>query len=173
MEAGFYSWPSPYENFGGFTANGWDWFINAYAPDADPPNAPRLNENQNPANVYRGQRSQEISFDYRHGEAGIWRTLAVTPNHRYLIEAWARYAPSPGGVQLYLGVDLAGGTNFKAATVAWYPWRDMTPDWWIATQETVIATGDTMTIFLRAVHPVAEPGGNTMFDTVSVTDRGP
>jgi hypothetical protein len=71
-----------------------------------------------------------------------------------------------------LGVDLTGGTNFESTTVTWHPWRDLTPDWWIATQETVTATGASLTIFLRAVHPVAEPGGNTMFDTVRITDLG-
>jgi hypothetical protein len=173
MEEGFYEWPSPYERFGGFVANGWDWFVKAYEPEAVHPNAPRLNENQNPANVYSGGRSQEISFDHRVGEAGIFRTVSATPGHRYQIEAWAKYAPSPSGLQLYLGVDLSGGTNFEAETVRWQPWRDTTPDWWVATQETVVATGNQMTIFLRAVHPVAELGGNTMFDTVSVTDLGP
>ncbi len=59
-----------------------------------------------------------------------------------------------------------------------YPWRDMTPNQWIATQETVRAGGTRMTIFLRAVHPIAadggnKPGGNTMFDNISVTDVGP
>jgi hypothetical protein len=173
MEDGFYVWPSPYENFGGFVANGWASFIRAYEPDADPPNAPRLNENKEPANVQSGAHSQEISFDYRSGEIGIYRVVTVTPGHRYLIEAWAKYAPSPSGVQLDLGVDLTGGEDFEAATVAWYPWRDLAPDRWIATQEAVQASGDRMTIFLRAIHAVPELGGNTMFDNVSTTDLGP
>jgi hypothetical protein len=57
MENGFYVWPSPYENFGGFVANGWASFVEAYEPGADPSSAPRLNENKNEANVYSGQRS--------------------------------------------------------------------------------------------------------------------
>jgi hypothetical protein len=61
--------------------------------------------------------------------------------------------------------------------VTWYPWRDMTPDQWIVTHETVQAKGDGVTIFLRSVHPLAadggnKPGGNTMFDDVSVVDLG-
>jgi hypothetical protein len=79
---------------------------------------------------------------------------------------------------LYLGVDLGGGTDFQAGTVTWFPWRSMTPNEWIATRETVRAAGDRITIFLRAVHPLApdggnKPGGNTMFDNVSVVDLGP
>ena len=173
MEDGFYVWPSPHENYGGFVANGWAWFIKPYQPDANPPNTPRLNENKAEGNVYSGARSQEISFDYRTGEIGIYRTESVTPGHRYTIEAWAKYAPSPSGVALFLGIDLTGGGDFEAASVAWYGWRDMTPDWWVATQETLTATGDRMTIFLRAVHPEPALGGNTMFDNVSVTDLGP
>ena len=65
MEDGFYVWPSPYENFGGFVANGWASFVAAFESDADPSSAPRLSENKNEANVYSGQRSQEISFDSR------------------------------------------------------------------------------------------------------------
>ncbi len=47
----------------------------------------------------------------------------------------------------------------------------------MATQEAVRATTGRMTVFLRAVHPLAadggnKPGGNTMFDNVSVTDIG-
>jgi hypothetical protein len=77
-----------------------------------------------------------------------------------------------------LGVDLAGGDNFAAGSVTWYPWRDMTANQWVATQETVRAKGERMTIFLRAVHPLGagggnKPGGNTMFDDVSVIDVGP
>jgi hypothetical protein len=173
MENGFYVWPSPYENFGGFVANGWASFVEAYEPGADPSSAPRLNENKNEANVYSGQRSQEISFDYRSGEAGIYRSVPVTPGHHYLVEAWAKYAPSPSGLQLSVGIDGSGAEDASAVTVQWYPWRDNAPDRWVATQETVRATAGKLTIFLRSVHPVAEQGGNTMFDNVSLVDLGP
>jgi hypothetical protein len=173
MNAGFYSWASPYEDFSGFVANGWAPLIKAYDPASNPSSAPRLNENSWDVNVHSGQRSQEISFDYRSGEAGLYRGVTVTPGHRYQVEAWAKYAPSPSGLHLELGIDLTGATDFEAATVTWYPWRDMTPDHWVATQEEVRAVGDRMIIYLRATHPVAEPGGNTMFDTVSLTDLGP
>ncbi len=85
------------------------------------PAAPRLNENKYLPNVHSGERSQEISFDWRSGEAGIWRTFEVVPGHRYLIEAWARYVPSESGLALYLGIDLGGGNNFEAGSVTWRP----------------------------------------------------
>ncbi len=173
MEDGFYVWPSPYENFGGFVANGWKPFVIAHEPNADPPNAPRLNENKNLSNVHSGQRSQEISFDYRVGEAGLYRTVTVTPGHRYQIAAWARYTPTSSGLHLLLGVDLTGGDDATSDTVQWYPWRDHAPDRWLATEETVTADGNQMTIFLRAIHPAPVEGGNTMFDNVSLIDLGP
>jgi len=174
LEEGFYQSPSPHEGFVAFVANGWQPLSKVYDPAAPP----RLNENKYLPNVHSGERSQEISFDWRSGEAGIWRTFEVVPGHRYVIEAWARYVPSESGLGLYLGVDPGGGNNYEAGSVTWHPWRDMTPNQWAATQETVRATAGQMTVFLRAVHPLApdggnKPGGNTMFDNVSVTDVGP
>lgn len=173
MEDGFYVWPSPYENFGGFVANGWAPLVIAYEPDADPPNAPRLNENKNPNYVHSGGHAQEVSFDYRVGEAGIYRVVSVTPGHRYQIEAWARYTPTGSGLRLALGIDLSGGEDVTSSAVQWYPWRNDAPDRWLATQEIVTATGQRLSIFLRAVHPAAVQGGNTMFDNVSFVDLGP
>ena len=155
-------------------ANGWLPLLKLYDPQAPP----RLNENKYLPNIHSGDRSQEISFDWRSGEMGLYRTLDVAPGHQYTVEAWARYVSSESGIQLYLGFDLGGGEDFEAATVTWYPWTDMTPGQWIAARQTVRAQGDRMTIFLRAVHPLAtdggnKSGGNTMFDDVSVADIGP
>jgi len=152
----------------GHIAVGWQPLIKVYNADA----VPRFNENKFPPNIHSGERSQEISFDYRSGEMGLWRAVAVTEGHQYTVEAWAKYAPSPSGLNLFLGIDLSGGEYFEAGSVTWYTWRDMSPDRWVATSETVRATDERMTIFLRAVHPVAEGGGNTMFDNVSLLDGG-
>ncbi|MGQ9492094.1 MAG: hypothetical protein ACUVR4_15205 [Anaerolineae bacterium] len=174
LEEGFYPWQSPHEGFTAFVANGWLPFSKVYDPAAPP----RLNENKYLPNVHSGERSQEISFDWRSGEAGILRTVDVVRGHRYVVAAWAKYVPSESGLGLYLGIDLEGGEDFQAGSVTWYPWRDMTPNQWVATQETVRASGPRLTIFLCAVHPLGadggnKPGGNTMFDDVSVSDIGP
>lgn len=174
LEDGFYPWQSPHEGFTAFVANGWQPLSKAYDPAAPP----RLNENKFLPNTHSGERSQEISFDWRSGEAGIFRAVDVVRGHRYTIEAWARYVPSESGLGLYLGIDLTGGEDFQAGSVTWYPWRNMTPNQWAATQETARAAGRRLTIFLRAVHPLAadggnKPGGNTMFDDICITDAGP
>ena len=173
LEEGFYPWQSLHEGFTAYVANGWLPLSKTYDPAAPP----RLNENKYWLNIHSGERSQEISFDWRSGEAGIFRTVDVAPGHRYVVEAWAKYVPSESGLGLYLGIDLGGGEDFTAGSVTWYPWRELTPNQWVVTQETVRAKGDRMTIFLRAVHPLAadggnKPGGNTMFDDVSITDIG-
>jgi hypothetical protein len=173
LEGGFYAWDSLHEGFTAFVANGWRPLSKAYDSAAPP----RLNENKFLPNVHSGERSQEISFDFRSGEAGIFRTAEVVPGHRYSIEAWAKYMASETGLQLYLGIDPAGGEDFAAGSVVWHSWRDMSPDRWVATQEIVRASGSRLTIFLRAVHPVGadgghKPGGNTMFDDVSLVDLG-
>ena len=174
MEDGFYAWPSPYEGFTAFVANGWQPFEKVY--EASGP--PRLNENKHGPNIHSGSRSQEISFDWRSGETGLYRVAETIPDHRFTVEAWAKYVPSESGLQLYLGIDPTGGEAFDAASVVWSPWRDMTPNQWIQTQESVRSQGDRTTIFLRAVHPLGtdgghKPGGNTMFDNVSLIDLGP
>ena len=71
-----------------------------------------------------------------------------------------------------LGVDLTGGTAWDADTVQWFPWDNGAEDTWVATEETVTATGESMTIFIKGFHPLAEQGGKTVIDNVSVTDLG-
>jgi hypothetical protein len=95
----------------------------------------------------------------------------------YIVKAWAKYVPRESGLALYLGIDPTRGTNFDSDTGTWYPRRDMTPDQWIATRETIRATNSRLTIYLQAVHPVAadggdKPGDSTLFDSVSMTDHG-
>ena len=131
-----------------------------------------FNENKNPVNVHRGIRSQELAFESSDGEAGVYRSLQVIPNHRYTISAWGIHYPSPTPIELYLGVDLTGGTDYRAATMQWSLWRETADAQWLHTEVTIRTTSPTMAIFLKAVHRVAAGGGATLFDDVSVTDLG-
>jgi hypothetical protein len=170
MEAGFVPGVSPLgEDCPGWTlAVGWKGFV---APGT--PASSCLNENKNPANVYRGQRSQEMTFDYISAEAGIYRHAQTIPGHRYRIEAWGKHIRSESPVELFLGVDLAGGEDWQSASVTWYPWQETGEDVWVHTQVTVRAAGEVMTVFLKGWHPVALKGGATLFDDVRVLDLGP
>lgn len=110
LEEGFYAWQSPHEGFTAFVANGWLPLSKVYDPAAPP----RLNENKYVPNIHSGERSQEVSFDWRSGEAGIFRTVEVVPGHRYVVQAWTKYVPSESGLAVYLGIDLGGSDNFAA-----------------------------------------------------------
>jgi hypothetical protein len=72
-----------------------------------------------------------------------------------------------------LGIDLTGGTAWNVETVQWFPWKDGAEDTWVQTEETITATGEKMTIFIRGLHPMADQGGKTVIDNVSVTHLGP
>jgi hypothetical protein len=170
MEEGFVPGSSPLgEDCGGWAvAAGWNAFVTPGNPASS-----CLNENKNPANVHRGQRSQELTFDFTDTTAGIYRTISVTPSHRYAISAWGKHIRSASPVELALGLDLSGGQDHQAASVQWFPWDETAEDAWVYTEETVTASGPSMTIFLRAHHPQPAQGGATLFDDVSLRDLGP
>ncbi|MGD9048438.1 MAG: hypothetical protein PVF77_10315 [Anaerolineae bacterium] len=132
-----------------------------------------VHEYKNLDNVYSGQRSQEITFDFISAEAGIYRHAQTIPGHRYQIEAWGKHVRSESPVELSLGVDLTGGENWQAASVTWHPWDEAEEEVWVHTQLTVRASGETLTVFLKGYHPFAAQGGATLFDDVRVVDLGP
>jgi len=105
--------------------------------------------------------------------AWFLRSVSVTPGHRYVISAWGKHIQSASPVELALGIDLSGGQDHQAAGVQWFPWDEVVEDAWVHTEETVTATGPSMTIFLKAHHPQPAQGGATLFDDVSVHDLGP
>lgn len=169
MEEGFVLKKSlDFPPYVGDVAVGWDAFGQPGAYGYS-----KFNGNKFIDNVHSGQYSQEITFDFVDATAGIYRTVEVIAGHRYTIEAWAKHTWSVSPVELALGVDLGGGTNFQAPNVQWFPWDAQGDEVWLRTAVTVQATGSTMTIFLRGHHPMAERGGATIFDDVRVHDHGP
>jgi hypothetical protein len=169
MEAGFVPGISPLgeECPGWAVAVGWLVFL---APGN--PASSCLNENKNMANVYSGERSQEITFDFVSAQAGILRQAQTIPGHRYQIEAWGKHVRSRSPVELSLGVDLTGGQDWQATTVMWHPWDETEEEVWVHSQVVVRANGTSLTIFLKGYHPFAAQGGATLFDAVRVVDLG-
>ncbi len=169
MEAGFVPGVSPLgEDCPGWSvAVGWQAFL---APGT--PASSCLNENKNVANIHRGERSQEITFDFVSAEAGIYRRSQTIPGHHYQIEVWGKHVSSKSPVELSLGVDVTGGEDWQAASVAWHPWDETGEDIWVHTQVTVQASGETLAIYLKGYHPFAAQGGATLFDDVRVVDLG-
>jgi hypothetical protein len=121
--------------------------------------APCVHEYKNPANVKSGERSQEITFDFISAEAGILRRAQTVPGHQYQIEAWGKHIRSESPVELSLGVDLTGGEDWQAASVAWHPWDEAEEEVWVHTQVAVRGSGPSVTVFLKGYHPFAARGG--------------
>jgi len=169
FETDFVPWPNPHGEPcpGAAVASGWTAFV-----ERGQFGSSCLNENSYGPNVFSGFKSQEITFDFIAANSGIFRTITTQPGHRYNIVAYAKHDRSTTPVEMFLGVDLTGGGDWQAETVQWFPWDSNTQDAWGATEETVTVTGEQMTIFIRGVHPLAEQGGKTVVDNVSVTDLG-
>jgi hypothetical protein len=170
FEANYVPWPNPFGEPcpGASVASGWSAFV-----EDGPYGSSCMNENLYRPNVFSGAKSQEITFDFISANSGVWRTIPTYPGHRYKIEAYAKNDRSISPVEMFLGVDLSGGTVWNTETVQWFPWDNNAEDTWNATEETITATGETMTIFIRGFHPMAEQGGKTVIDNVMVTHLGP
>jgi hypothetical protein len=170
FETDFVPWPNPYGEPcpGASVASGWTAFV-----EQGPYGSSCMNENLYQPNVLSGAKSQEITFDFISANSGILRTIPTRVGHRYSIVAHAKHDRSLSPVQMALGVDLSGGTAWNAETVQWFPWDNGAEDTWVETEETITATGEQMTIFIKGFHPMAEQGGKTVIDNVSVTDLGP
>jgi hypothetical protein len=169
FETEFIPWPNPYGEPcpGAAVASGWTAFV-----EDGPYGSSCMNENLYQPNVFSGRKSQEITFDFIQANSGVWRAISTRPGHRYSIAAFAKHDRSLSPVQMALGIDLTGGTVWNAETVQWFAWDEGGEDVWTATEETVTATGESMTIFIKGFHPMAEQGGKTVIDNVSVTDLG-
>ncbi len=169
FEADFIPWPNPHGEPcpGARVASGWTAFVEKgqYGSSC-------MNENLYKPNVFSGAKSQEITFDFISANAGVWRAIPTKAGHRYKITAYAKHDHSLSPVEMALGVDLTGDTTWTATTVQWVPWANAAEDTWNPTEETVTATGSQMTIFIKGRHPMAEQGGKTVIDNVSVIDLG-
>lgn len=170
FEAGFVDWANPHGDQcpEGRLAVGWQGFTTR-----DQFGSSCLNRTTYGANVHIGEAAQEITFAFVGNEAGISKVASTTPSHQYTIEAFAKPEFSPSPLEIFLGVDLTGQTNWQADSITWYPWRENGQDIWLKTQETVVATGESLTVFIRGHHPLPEGGGALRIDSVSLFDKGP
>lgn len=176
FEAGFGGWACPYGdlNIGGGVGVGWH-ALNPANPE-QPENRwhSHFSENKDPTSVHSGQRSQRVSFEQVACEAYLFRTITTTPGHTYRVEAWGKFKSSPANPILYIGLDPTGATDPKAGTVQWTTFPGIEGDVWLQGVAKIKATGQAMTIYLRALRPVGESllYGDTFFDDVSVWDEG-
>ena len=169
FESEFIPWGNPYGEPcpGARVAFGWTAFV-----EEGPYGSSCLNENLYQPNVQSGGKSQEITFDFIAASSGVLRTIPTKVGHQYKIVAFAKNDGSISPVEMSLGVDMTGDVVWNQETVEWFPWTNGTQDAWGATEVVVTATGENMTIFIRGFHPLAEQGGKTVIDNVSITDLG-
>lgn len=170
FESEFIPWPNPYGEPcpGARVAAGWTAFV-----ENGPYGSSCMNENLYQPNVFSGLKSQEMTFDFIAANSGVLRTIPTKVGHRYQVKAHAKNDRSVAPVQMALGLDLTGGGDWTSGTVQWFPWDNTAEDTWNPTEETITATGESVTIFIKGFHPMADQGGKTVVDTVSVTDLGP
>ncbi len=169
FEEGFSEWINPHGDRcpGSGLANGWTAFTTR-----DSYGSSCFNQSDWELNVYSGASAQEITFAYVGVQAGIFKPAPTIPNHRYTVEAYMKREFSPAKLEVALGIDLSGGSDWQAASVQWFPWDEDRDDAWARTEETVIATGESMTIFIKGSHPYPEPGGTLRLDSISIVDLG-
>ncbi|MCB0208085.1 MAG: hypothetical protein KDJ52_02070 [Anaerolineae bacterium] len=170
FEADYIPWPNPHGDPcpGASVAGGWTAFA-----ENGPYGSSCFNENLYQPNVFSGAKSQEITFDFISANSGVLRTIPTQAGHRYTIVAYAKHDHSIAPVEMFLGIDYTGDTVWDAETVEWHPWDEGAEDTWTATEETVTAIGESMTIFIRGFHPMADKGGKTVIDNASVLHLGP
>jgi hypothetical protein len=169
FEEGFVEWGNPFGDpcSGATLAVGWHAFTTR-----DQYGSSCMNQTSWKDNVYSGQYAQEITFAYIGNQAGIFRAAPTIPGHQYKIEAHMRREFSVSTVEVLLGVDVGGGVDWQATSVQWFPWDEQLDNAWAKTEETVTATGDSMTLFIRGNHPYPEPGGVLTLDAITITDLG-
>jgi len=168
FEGNFVLWTNPYGDCSGaLVGAGWTAFV-----EKGPFGSSCMGENKYAGDVQSGLKSQEIMFDFIAANSGILRTIPTNIGHRYKIVAYAKHVHSIAPVQMSLGIDMSGGTAWDAETVQWFAWHNPSENVWVATDETVTATGESMTLFIKGYHPQGDQGGKTYLDNVSVTDLG-
>jgi hypothetical protein len=88
-----------------------------------------FNENKNCDNVYRGNRSQELTMTFANGVGVIYKQAAVPVDHRIRVEAYMKFTPngSAPDVEHAIGIDPSGGTNPASPDVQWIIWQQQTP----------------------------------------------
>jgi hypothetical protein len=169
FEEGFAEWLNPHGDRcpGSGLANGWNAFTSR-----DPYGSSCFNQTVWKGNVNSGESAQEITFAYVGVQGGIFKVVPTIPGHRYTVEAYMKREFSPAKLEVALGIDVSGSGDWQAASVQWFPWDEDKDDAWARTEETITATGESMTIFIKGSHPYPEPGGALRLDSISIMDIG-
>lgn len=134
-----------------------------------------------PLRIDSGQRSVQMLISYGVTDSGYYQRVAATPGKRYRFTARAHAFTACGDgmavsgsdcphfdpyqVGLSCGIDPTGGTDFLASTVVWgagVSHYDIFADLPAVEAE---ATGETITVFLRAAFKWGLKHNQAFFDT--------
>jgi len=169
MEDGFEVWLNPFGDncSGSKTAVGWTGFTSRgqYGSAC-------LYLNEFGPNVFSGQYSQQVTFDFVDAHAGLYRVIDTQPGHTYQVTARIKHVHTLPPMQFHFGVDLSGGANWEAETVQWTPWAEFRENEWITHTQSFTAEGPQTTIFIKGFHDTASQGGATYIDAIEVIDQG-
>ena len=105
-------------------------------------------------------------------DGGVYQTINVIPGGTYQITGWMKRQSTFTGSFIRVGYDLTGGTNGTAASVT-YTDITGTNNTWNQYSQSVVATGNTMTIFARGGHTSTSGGTNAYYYFDAVTVIGP
>lgn len=114
----------------------------------------------------KGETSQVIISTNAY-TAGIYQrvTTGVTPGLPYGFNAAmmtiyesSAGPPQPGHMIKQVGMDPAGGTNPNAGTVVWSEPSDQDYGWDLLRRTAVVATSNTMTVFIRVIADAPSSG---------------
>lgn len=135
-----------------------------------------FNENKNCDNVYRGNRSQELTMTCANGAGVIYKQAAVAPQRRIRVQAMMKFTPNGAfpDVEHALGIDPAGGTDPASPGIQWAIWNQPAAGRFNAAAVEAVSGGSIITVLIRqrAFEPSCE-GQTFMIDDVKVFDLGP
>jgi hypothetical protein len=108
-------------------------------------------------------------------DAGLYqRVIGLTPGQQYQFTGWAMAAPqNAGDYRAWIGVDLTGQTSEGTAGTVTYWQTGGAWTWEQLPPQTLIATGSSMTVFLRASNTSTAETFYADFDEISLVKVGP
>jgi hypothetical protein len=99
-----------------------------------------------------GSHGQRWWTSYATHDAGVWQRVKVSPGRSYRVKAWTwrsdEWNNGSANEEMWVGLDPQGGNNPASSDVRWsqgaYSYQTWTPQ-----EVGVVATGNTLTVFVR------------------------
>ncbi len=152
----------------GCVGNGWVYYLGEQPPDCGAGKAGDVFFRRRPEGscVPDPQRNdyQRIFVDQwqtGRSQGGIYQVIPVTPGKEYLLEFHLKFYTQSllDNLSARYGIDLTGGTDYRAGTVQWDPGGGVPPvNTWSNYQVRFTATGSSVTVFFHILLPCLGSG---------------